>query len=97
MTKLIEKCDVRIQGASSQAGIDSSILSISQGAYERTTRPSRGESGLVMKEVTEAYAVHLTPCRPQRAMIALVMHGANTAPDMRLVWPPPKGKPTRRV
>jgi hypothetical protein len=73
MTKLIEKWDVKIQGTPSQADIDSSILSISQGAYERTTRPSREESGLGTKEVAGAYAVHLTPRRPQRAMIALVM------------------------
>ena len=75
MTKRVEKSDVRIQGASSQAGTDSSSPSISQGTYARTTRPSRGGSGLGVIEVTGGCAVHLTPWRSQRAlaMVALLM------------------------
>jgi hypothetical protein len=61
MTKRVEKSDVRIQGASSQAGTDSSSPSISQGTYVRTTRPSCGGSGLGVIEVTGGCAVHLTP------------------------------------
>jgi predicted metalloprotease len=75
MTKRVEKSDVRIQCAPSQAGTDSSSPSIAQGTYDRTRRPNRGGSGLGVIEVTEGCAVHLTPWRSQRAlaMIALVM------------------------
>src|SRR4028119_917073 len=76
MTKMVEKSDVRIQGAPSQVGTDSSRSSNSQGTYDRTTRPSFGGSGLgVRRGVAGGCAINLTPRRPQRALavIALVM------------------------
>ena len=75
ITKMVEKSDVRIQVAPSQVGTDNSSPSNAQGTYDRTTRPSRGGSGLGVRGVAGGCAIIPTPRRPQRAseVIVLVM------------------------